>query len=61
MPTNDDRDAERAHLERINAELNHSLERCRDLLKMHKSQLAANSNEPNAPGAPGGDEDERLA
>jgi hypothetical protein len=53
-----DRDDERAHLERINAELNHSLERCRDLLKAHRSQLAANSNEPDAGEA---DEDERSA
>lgn len=49
MAMNDDRDDERAHLERINEELNHSLERCRDLLKAHRSQLAANSNEDEAP------------
>jgi nitrate/nitrite-specific signal transduction histidine kinase len=53
-----DREDERAHLERINAELNESLERCRDLLKTHRSQLAANSNEPNADN---GEEDERSA
>jgi len=49
MATNDERDDERAHLERINDELNHSLERCRDLLKSHRSQLAANSNDDEAP------------
>jgi hypothetical protein len=48
MATNE-RDDERAHLERINDELNHSLERCRDLLKAHRSQLAANSNDDEAP------------
>lgn len=56
---NDDRDDERAHLERINNELNGSLERCRDLLKTHRSQLAANSNE-DEPDRDGG-EDERSA
>jgi hypothetical protein len=54
-----DSDEERAHLERINEELNHSLERCRDLLKTHRSRLAANSNEAESPH--GDDEDERLA
>jgi hypothetical protein len=54
-----DSDEERAHLERINEELNHSLERCRDLLKTHRSRLAANSNEAESPD--GDDEDERLA
>jgi hypothetical protein len=45
MAMNYDSDDDRAHLERINEELNHSLERCRDLLKTHRSRLAANSNE----------------
>ncbi|MGN6057784.1 MAG: hypothetical protein ACTHOI_04290, partial [Sphingomicrobium sp.] len=45
---NDDSDDERAHLERINDELNQGLERCRDLLKTHRSQLAANSNDADA-------------
>ncbi|HWI87887.1 MAG TPA: hypothetical protein VNS11_01395 [Sphingomicrobium sp.] len=53
---NDDSADERAHLERINDELNHSLERCRDLLKTHRSQLATNSNEAEAPDD---EEDER--
>jgi hypothetical protein len=45
MTKNHDSEAERAHLERINDELNASLERCRDLLKTCRTQLAANSNE----------------
>ena len=45
MTTNHDSESERAHLERINAELNQSLERCRDLLKTCRTQLAANSND----------------
>lgn len=47
---NDDSDDERAHLERINDELNQGLERCRDLLKTHRSRLAANSNDAEASG-----------
>ena len=44
----DDSDDERAHLERINDELNQGLERCRGLLKKHRSQLAANSNDADS-------------
>jgi hypothetical protein len=50
MMTNHDSESERAHLERINAELNRSLERCRDLLKTCRSQLAANSNDEQEDG-----------
>ena len=38
-----------ADLERVNAELTASLERCRELLAECQSKLAANSNEPAAP------------
>jgi hypothetical protein len=50
MTKNHDSESERAHLERINAELNQSLERCRDLLKRCRSQLAANSNDEEEEG-----------
>jgi hypothetical protein len=50
MTKNHDSESERAHLERINAELNRSLERCRDLLKRCRSQLAANSNDEEEEG-----------
>ena len=48
--TNHNNVSERAYLERINAELNESLERCRDLLKACRSQLAANSNDETEDG-----------
>ena len=44
-------------LKRVNAELTHSLERCRALLDDCRSKLAANSNEPELPDE---DEESRL-
>jgi len=49
MITNDNSEDDHVHLARINSELNQSLERCRDLLKTHKSELAANSNDEDLP------------
>lgn len=34
------------HLKQVNAELTHSLERCRHLVDDCRAKLAANSNEP---------------
>ena len=53
MITNDNPEDDHAHLARINSELNQSLERCRDLLKTHKSELAANSNDEDLPDGEG--------
>lgn len=39
-------------LEDVNEQLNSSLEKCRDLLKQHRTQLAANANEPDSPDEP---------
>ena len=39
-------------LEEVNEQLNSSLERCRDLLKQHRTQLAANANDPDGPDEP---------
>lgn len=47
-----------AHLERLNASLSQSLQRCRDLLKDCRSRLAANSNDETVPED---DEDTRRA
>ena len=42
-------DLERAELERLNAQLTDSLERCRRILADYQSRLAANTNEPSDP------------
>ena len=44
--TIDDDGKESVRLSELNEELNESLRRCRDLLKSHRSQLAANRNDP---------------
>jgi hypothetical protein len=46
-----------AHLTQVNSELRASLKRCRILLDQCRSQLAANSNEPEDNE---GDEEERA-
>jgi hypothetical protein len=49
FPVSDQRDnQERGYLERVNAELTHSLRRCHALVDDCRNKLAANSNEPPA-------------
>ncbi len=43
--SSDEDKREIARLERLNAELNASLERCRDLVRSWRGHLAANSND----------------
>jgi nitrate/nitrite-specific signal transduction histidine kinase len=50
-----DQNKETVRLSELNEELNESLRRCRDLLKTHRSQLAANKNDELGP-----DEDEEA-
>ena len=47
--SDDDEPSGAPRLEDVNEQLNSSLERCRDLLKQHRTQLAANANEPDEP------------
>jgi hypothetical protein len=48
MATNSDEQGF-AHLQKVNEALNNSLARCRDLLKKHRTELAANQNHPGVP------------
>lgn len=50
-----DQNKETVRLSELNEELNESLRRCRDLLKTHRSRLAANKNDELGP-----DEDEEA-
>jgi hypothetical protein len=50
-----------AELERVNAELRQSLEKCRELLADCRSKLAANGNEPGRLNDTGGDGEAEAA
>lgn len=59
--SNQQDEREIAHLERLNADLSQSLQRCRALLKDCRSRLAANSNDETHPPEQAEEEDTRRA
>lgn len=60
MSTNDHNDDEVARLQRVNNDLEKSLQRCRDMLHDYQAKLAANCNEPKS-ASDGEDEETREA